>query len=67
MDWFQDLGNMAGLFPDAPGLAFDFALNGANPNLVGYGLAYGFQSTPTPIDIYPSEDDPMAAAGGMGV
>lgn len=55
MEWFQALGHMSRLMPDAPGLAFDFALNGANPDAVGYGLAYGLQSTPTPIDVYPPE------------
>lgn len=56
MDWFTTLGNMAAMFPDTPALAWDMALHGPNPDLVGYGLAYGMQSTPTPIDVYPSED-----------
>ncbi|WP_162794110.1 hypothetical protein [Streptomyces paludis] len=55
MEWFDDLGNMASLFPDTPGLAWDFALNGASPDLVGYGLAYGLQTAETPIDVYPAE------------
>ena len=55
MDWFRALGNMAALFPDTPALAFDFAMNGANPDLIGYGLAYGLQSTSTPLDVYPEE------------
>jgi len=63
MGWFQALGNMARLFPDTPALAYDFALNGANPDVVGYGLAYGLQSSPTPIDAYPPEEPsfPQAA------
>lgn len=56
MDWFTQLGNMASFFPDAPGLAFDFALNGSDPDLVGYGLAYGLQVSPTSIDVYPPEE-----------
>ncbi|HEY9443601.1 MAG TPA: hypothetical protein VIQ25_10250 [Gemmatimonadales bacterium] len=53
---------MSALFPDAPGLAFDFAMNGSDPNLVGYGLAYGLQSTATPIDVYPPEEPPFAVS-----
>lgn len=56
MDWFDQLGNMAAFFPDTPGLAFDFAMNGANPDLIGYELAYELQNTETPIDVYPSEE-----------
>ena len=56
MDWFDALGNMAALFPDTPALAYDFAMNGSNPDLIGYGLAYGLQATATPIDVYPSEE-----------
>lgn len=56
MDWFNALGNFAAFFPDTPGLAWDMALNGADPDLVGYGLAYGLQVSPTPIDVYPPED-----------
>lgn len=55
MDWFNQLGNMSTLFPDTPALAWDFALNGPNPDLVGYDLAYGLQVAPEPIDVYPSE------------
>lgn len=56
MDWFDQLGNMVNLFPDTPALAFDMALTGANPDLVGYGLAYGLQSMRTPLDVYPPEE-----------
>lgn len=59
MDWFDALGNMAGFFPDTPALAWDMAMNGSSPDLVGYGLAYGLQAAQTPIDIYP------AGAGGV--
>lgn len=53
MDWFDQLGNMVRLFPDSPALAVDMALNGADPDTVGYGLAYGLQVTPTTFDVYP--------------
>ena len=56
MDWFNALGNMVALIPDAPALAFDMALNGAHPDVAGYGLAYGLQATPTPIEVYPAQD-----------
>ena len=62
MDWFDQLGAMVNFFPDTPALAFDFALNGSNPDTVGYGLAYGMQATPTPIDVYPPEE--MTFPGG---
>lgn len=55
MDWFNALGNMASFFPDAPGLAWDMTFSGADPDTVGYGLAYGLQVSPTPIDVYPPE------------
>ena len=56
MDWFTALGNMAGLFPDTPALAYDFARNGAEPDLVGYELANGLQATTTPINVYPPQE-----------
>ncbi|KUJ70804.1 hypothetical protein ACZ90_00340 [Streptomyces albus subsp. albus] len=59
MDWFTHLGNMAALIPDSPGLAWDFALLGAEPDLVGYDLAYGLQATPTSINLYPAEETPL--------
>jgi hypothetical protein len=55
MDWFDQLGNMVQFFPDAPALAWDFALSGADPDTVGYGLAYGLQAAPTVLDVYPAE------------
>lgn len=55
MNWWTTLGNYVTFFEDAPALAVDFALNGPNANHVGYGLAYGIQSTPTAIEVYPSE------------
>lgn len=61
MDWFNHVGNMYSLMPDTPGLAVDFALHG-DPDYVGYGLAYGLQSTPEAIDVYPPEE--MSFAGG---
>jgi hypothetical protein len=54
MDWFDQLGHMVRFFPDSPALAVDMALYGADPDLVGYGLAYGLQSTPTQFDVYPT-------------
>lgn len=55
MDWFDQLGHMTQFFPDSPALGVDMALNGADPDLVGYGLAYGLQSTPAQFDVYPPE------------
>lgn len=55
MEWWQTVGNYLAFFDDTPALAVDFALGGPNANYVGYDLAYGLQSTPTPIDVYPSE------------
>lgn len=55
MEWFTQLGNMSAFFPDTPALAFDMALNGAEPNLMGYAMAYDLQAASTPIDVYPSE------------
>ena len=63
MDWFNQLGNMAAFFPDSPALAWDFALNGPDPDLVGYGLAYGLQATPEAIDVYPQEETPFPETG----
>ncbi|MFC5799127.1 hypothetical protein [Streptomyces formicae] len=60
MEWFTQLGNMSALFPDTPALAFDMALNGAEPNLVGYDLAYALQAAPTPINVYPTEEPSFA-------
>ncbi|MEW1547534.1 hypothetical protein [Streptomyces tsukubensis] len=62
MDWFNQIGNMLRFFPDTPALAWDMALNGANPDLAGYGLAYGMQSSATVLDPYPTE----AAAPDLG-
>lgn len=67
MEWFTQLGNMAAFMPDTPALAWDFAINGADPDTIGYGLAYGLQSMPTAIDVY-SPDEPSFSApdsGGM--
>lgn len=55
MDWWESIGNMASFFGDTPALAVDMALGGANPDYVGYDLAFGLQATSTPIDVYPSE------------
>jgi hypothetical protein len=55
VDWWQSVGNMVDFFGDTPALAVDMALNGANPDHVGYDLAFGLQAAPTPIDVYPSE------------
>jgi hypothetical protein len=61
MDWFTQLGNMAAMFPDTPALAYDFALNGSDPDTIGYGLAYGLQAMPTPIDVYSPEEPSLVA------
>lgn len=63
MDWFTRLGNMAAFFPDTPALAWDFAMNGPNADLAGYGLAYSLQATPESIDVYPSEELPFSDLG----
>jgi hypothetical protein len=55
MNWWNILGNYVDFFDETPALAYDFAMHGPNANHVGYGLAYGVQATPTPIDVYPSE------------
>lgn len=58
MDWFNDLGNMVSFFPDTPALAFDMAVRGASPELIGYDMAYGLQSAQTPLDVYPQDAMP---------
>lgn len=64
-DWWQAVGNMAGFFPDHPALAVDMAVNGADPNRVGYGLAYGVQATPEEFALYPDEESqPLPPQGG---
>lgn len=57
MDWWTHIGNMASMFPGHEALAVDMAVNGAPPDWMGYGLAYGLQATPTPISVYPSEGE----------
>ncbi|MFF3363593.1 hypothetical protein [Streptomyces misionensis] len=59
MDWWTQVGNYATMFPDTPALGVDFALHGPNAGFVGYGLAYGLQATPTPIDVYPADAGPF--------
>lgn len=44
-----------GFMGDTPALAVDMALGGANPDYVGYDLAFGLQAAAAPIDVYPSE------------
>ncbi|MFK4187269.1 hypothetical protein ACI2L4_25150 [Streptomyces sparsogenes] len=56
---------MAAFMPDTPALAWDFALNGADPDTIGYGLVYGLQAMPTPIDVY-SPDEPSVIASPVG-
>lgn len=58
MDWWDDIGNMASFFMGAPALAVDFAVNGADPGQMGYGLAFGVQNTTSDIPVYP-EDMPV--------
>lgn len=62
MDWFNQIGNMSAFFPDTPALAVDFALNG-DPDVVGYGLAYGLQQAPEAIDVYPPDEMSFAGPG----
>ncbi|MEW2498362.1 hypothetical protein AB0942_33245 [Streptomyces nodosus] len=63
MDWWDQVGNMADMFPDTPALAVDMALHGPDADFIGYGLAYGLQSTATPIDVYPDESSPAGLEG----
>lgn len=56
MDWWDAVGNMYAFMPDAPALAYDMALNGPDPDRVGYDLAYGLQAASTPIEVYPPEE-----------
>jgi hypothetical protein len=58
VDWWDSIGNMTSFFGDTPALAVDMALNGPNPDHVGYDLAFGLQAAQTPIDVYPSETSP---------
>jgi hypothetical protein len=55
VDWWDSIGNMTDFLGDTPALAVDMALHGANPDYVGYDLAFGLQAAQTPIDVYPSE------------
>lgn len=65
-DWWDAVGNMASFFPDHPALAVDMAVNGANPNHVGYGLAYGIQVVPETFPLYPDEEQmPLDPQGGV--
>ncbi|ONK10384.1 hypothetical protein [Streptomyces sp. MP131-18] len=51
--WFAEIGNYFQAFPDAPALAYDFALNGPPADQAGYSLAYSTLRTPEEIDVYP--------------
>lgn len=55
-DWWEAVGNMAQFFPGQHALAVDMGVNGADPDFVGYGLAYGLQATPVELPVYPSEE-----------
>lgn len=61
MDWFDALGNYAGLLPDTPALAVDMAGNRMSHDRLGYRLAFGLQDTSTPLEVYPP-DNPFLAA-----
>ena len=63
MDWWEQIGNYANFFPDTPALGVDMALHGPNADQVGYHLAYGLQSTPTSIDVYPQASSPAESEG----
>jgi hypothetical protein len=58
MDWWNAIGNMYAL-TSTPGLAYDMAVNGPDPDRIGYGLAYGLQKSSAQIDLYPPDDCPM--------
>lgn len=55
MGWADSIGNYLSFLGDTPALAVDMALHGPNPDHVGYGLAFGLQAAPTPIDVYPPD------------
>lgn len=55
MEWFTRFGNMLQLMPDAPGLAYDMAVNGPQYSPFGYSLAYNMQNSPTGLEVYPTE------------
>jgi hypothetical protein len=55
VNWWTQVGNYMTFFDETPALAVDMALHGPNPNFIGYGLAFGLQSTPETIDVYPQE------------
>lgn len=55
MEWWTAIGNMYAL-TSTPGLAYDMAVNGPDADRVGYGLAYGLQSSSAQIDLYPPDD-----------
>lgn len=64
MDWFTQLGNMAQFMPDTPALAFDMATKGPNHDAFNYSLAYNIQDSPTPLNVYPAEEQPFAPSLG---
>jgi hypothetical protein len=55
MNWWTQIGNYLGFFGETPALAVDMALHGPNADFLGYGLAFGLQASPTPIDVYPAD------------
>jgi hypothetical protein len=64
VDWFTQLGNMAQFMPDTPALAFDMATKGPNHDAFNYSLAYNIQDSPTPLNVYPAEEQPFAPSLG---
>lgn len=53
MDWFTNLGVLAMLYPDAPALAVDMALNPAvETDHTGFNMAYLMQNAPEQFNAY---------------
>lgn len=59
MDWWNNLGAMYEFFNDTPALAHDMAIKGPQTDFA-YDLAYGLQSTTTPLDVYPADTQTLA-------
>lgn len=57
MDWFQQLGNMAAFFQNAPALAYDMTFNGPRADTFAYRMAYSANATSAEFDPYPLESE----------
>lgn len=57
MDWWQQFGNMAAFFQDAPAMAADLTFNGPRNDAFGYRMAYSLNATAAEFDPYPMESE----------